>query len=286
MKILVTGALGNVGSYVVEHLDQMGQKIIAADIFIDKLTDKYQNKDNIETTFFDFTKPASFKTALKNVDCVFLMRPPHIGDPKDLLPFIKALKTSNIKLVAFLSLMGVEKKPIPPHHKIEKLIEKHSLPYAHIRPGFFMQNLSGVHAYEIKEYDKIFIPAGKSKTSFIDASDIALAIATVLSSPEKHTNTTYTITGPQSLNYQDVANILSDVLGRDIIYAKPSFLKYRKAYIKERGLDKSYVNITMMLYFMTRMGTAKKVTNEFELLTGKKPRTFKMFAIDNKKAWK
>ncbi|MFP4478035.1 MAG: NmrA family NAD(P)-binding protein [Candidatus Izemoplasmatales bacterium] len=285
MKILITGALGNVGSYVIDQLKPMGEKLIAGDIFIDKLNEKYSNETHIEPVYFDFTDQSTFDKALENVDRVFLMRPPHIGNPSDLLPFILALKKANIKLVVFLSLMGVEKNPIPPHHKIEKLIEKYNIPFTHIRPGFFMQNISGVHAYEIKTYNKIYIPAGKSKTSFIDAKDIGLAIATVLSAPEKHINTSYTITGPESLDYQNIANILSDVLEREITYAKPSFLKYRKFYIKERGLDKSYVNITMMLYFMTRMGTAKKVTQEFERLTGKKPRTFKTFAKENKKAW-
>lgn len=285
MKILITGALGNVGSFVIEHLNNMGEKIVAADISIDKLNEKYKNYENIDLVYFDLTETSTFDNALKNVDRVFLMRPPHLGNPKDLLPFILALKKANIKLVAFLSLMGVENNPIPPHHKIEKLIEKNHLPYVHIRPGFFMQNLSGVHAYEIKEYNQIFVPAGKSKTSFIDAKDIGLGIATVLSSPHKHINTTYTITGPESLTYQAIAKILSNILKRDITYAKPSFLKYRKRYIKKRGLDKSYVNITLILYFMTRMGTAKKVTNDFELLTGNKARSFKTFAEENKNVW-
>jgi hypothetical protein len=37
---------------------------------------------------------------------------------------------------------------------------------------------------------------------------------------------------------------------------------------------------------MTRMGTAKAVTDCYEKLTGKKPTTFKEFAIENADAWK
>jgi hypothetical protein len=54
---------------------------------------------------------------------------------------------------------------------------------------------------------------------------------------------------------------------------------------KKRGLDKNYVSITVMLYFMTRMGTAKMVTQEFEKLTSRKAKTFKQFAESNKSAW-
>ncbi|MBC8062975.1 MAG: NmrA family NAD(P)-binding protein, partial [Clostridiaceae bacterium] len=230
---------------------------------------------------FDFTKKDSFKKALENVDRVFLMRPPHLGKPEDLYPFINAMEAHNIKLVSFLSLMGVENNTIPPHYKIEKYIEKLGIPYAHIRPGFFMQNLSGIHSVEIREKDEIFVPAGKSKTSFIDAADIGLSIATLLNNSEKFKNTAHTITGAESLDYYQVAEILSKVTKRKITYSKPGYLKYRRYYIKNRGLEKGYVNVTVALYFMTRMGTAKKVTGEFYDLTGRTPRSFEDFAKEN-----
>ncbi|WP_286010110.1 NmrA family NAD(P)-binding protein [Clostridium sp. Marseille-Q2269] len=232
---------------------------------------------------FDFKDKTTFHKALKDVDRVFLMRPPHLGKPDDLYPFIDEIKAHNIKLVSFLSLMGVENNTIPPHHKIEKYIEKLEIPYAHVRPGLFMQNLSGIHSVEIREKNEIFIPAGKSKTSFIDAADIGLATAILLHEPEKYKNTAHTITGSEALDYFQIAEILTGVTGRKITYLRPGYLKYRSYYINKRGLDKTYVNVTVALYFMTRMGTAKEVTNCFYKLTGRKPRTFEEFAIDNLK---
>jgi hypothetical protein len=38
----------------------------------------------------------------------------------------------------------------------------------------------------------------------------------------------------------------------------------------------------MALYLMTRLGTAEKVTDEFEKLTGKKPNSFRDFAERNR----
>ena len=284
MKILVTGASGNVGSYVVKELIKMGEEVIAAGTDIIKL--KAMFGDKIEAVHLDLTKQQTFDNALRDVARIFLMRPPHLGKPEDLHPFIDAAQKHNIKLLSFLSLMGVENNTIPPHHKIEKYIEEKGIPFAHIRPGFFMQNVSGIHSNEIKELDKIFVPAGKSKTSFIDTADIGLAVATVLHEAEKYKNTAHTITGPEALDYYQVADVLRKVTGRKIIYDKPGFLKYRSYYINNRGLDKKYVNVTVALYFMTRMGTAKDVTGDFYKLTGKQPRTFEEFAKENVDAFK
>jgi len=279
MKILVTGASGNVGSYVVRELLNKREDVVVAGTNIKKLKKIFGDKVNAVAC--DFTDKSTYDDALKGVDRVFLMRPPHLGKPEELYPFIDSMKAHNIKLVSFLSLMGVENNTIPPHHKIEKYIEKIGLSYAHIRPGFFMQNLSGIHSVEIREKNEIFVPAGKSKTSFIDAEDIGLSVATLLHDPEKFRNTAHTITGAESLDYYEVAEILSKVTKRKITYKKPSYLKYRSYYIKKRELDKKYVNVTVALYFMTRMGTAKRITNTFFELTGRKPKTFYAFAINN-----
>jgi uncharacterized protein YbjT (DUF2867 family) len=238
--------------------------------------------NDVEIVEFDFTRPETFENALKEVDRIFLMRPPHLGKPSDLFPFIECIKKHSIKLIAFLSLMGIENNPMPPHYKIEKKIEQLELPYSHIRPGFFMQNISGIHAEEICTKDMIYIPAGKSKTSFIDAHDIGLAVATILHNADQHKNSNYTLTGSEALDYFQVASILSHELGRRIRYAKPSLLNYRNHYIVHRKLDKSYVNVTVALYIMTRLGTAKTITHDYVKLVGKQPTRFEEFVRNNR----
>jgi uncharacterized protein YbjT (DUF2867 family) len=283
-KVMVTGALGNVGGYVAKFLIENGQDVVAADINVEALQGKYGDK--VKSVFFDFTDSKTFLTALQDVDRVFIMRPPHLGKPEDLKPFIETLKSkSGIKLVSFLSLIGVENNPIPPHHKIEKYIERAGIPFCHIRPSFFMQNISGIHAFEIKHYDRIVVPIKKVLTSFIDAEDIGEITAKVLSEPNKHLNRGYSITGSEAIDYYTASKILSEELARTITYAnpKPSFAK--KYWIEVRGLDKEYSKVMGMLYMMTRMGTAKKTTTTFEDVMGKKPQTFRQFVKKNLSAW-
>lgn len=284
-KIMVTGALGNVGGYVAKHLILNNQDIVVADINLEALKNKYGQ--DVKAVYFDFMDPSTYEPALKDVDRVFIMRPPHIGDPKDIKPFIEALsRIKHFKLVSFLSLIGIEKNPVPPHNKIEKYIEKAGLPYCHIRPSFFMQNLSGVHAHEIKYFNKIVVPVKSALTSFIDAEDIGEITAKVLSNPEQHRNKAYSITGPEALGYVEVAKIMSQLLGREITYSNPSPAFAKKYWIQVRGIDKKYATVMGLLYMMTRMGTAKTVTKTFEEVMGKKPQTFNEFVIKNLDTWK
>lgn len=283
-KIMVTGALGNVGGYVARYAMENGEQVKAADINVEALKTKYG--EAVESVYFDFTDPGTFSAALEDVDRVFIMRPPHLGKPDDLKPFVDALKArGGIRLVSFLSLIGVENNPVPPHHKIEKFIEQAGLPYCHIRPSFFMQNISGVHAFEIKHFDRIVVPVKNALTSFIDAEDIGEITAKVLCEPEKHKNKGYSITGPEAIDYWKAAEILSKELGRKITYANPKPSLAKRYWINVRGLDKEYSTVMGMLYMMTRMGTAKEVTTVFEDVMGKKPQTFEQFVRKNLSAW-
>ncbi|MGL5721880.1 MAG: NmrA family NAD(P)-binding protein [Brevinema sp.] len=283
-KILITGATGNVGNYVAKYACQNGDPILCAGTNIDRLKTLFgQNTDCVT---FDFSKPSTFEAALHNVDRVFLIRPPHLGKPQDLYPFIDAMKAqNNIKLVSFLSLIGIEHNPIPPHYKIEKYIEKSGLPFCHLRPGFFMQNLSGIHAFEILHFDRVVVPVKNALTSFIDAEDIGELAAKILSQPENHQNKGYSITGYEAIDYWQVAQILSEELKRPITYANPSPRFAKKYWTDIRGLDKTYAFVMSMLYLMTRMGTAKQVTTVFEDIMGKKPQNFRQFVQKNLSAW-
>ena len=283
-KILITGALGNVGGFVAKYSLLNHQEIKLADINEDALKEKYG--EGQEVVYFDFTDPMTFSEALEGVDRVFLMRPPHLGKPEDLKPFIEALqKIQSIRLVCFLSLIGIEKNPIPPHYKIEKYLVKAGLKYCFIRPSFFMQNLTGIHAAEIKHFNRVIVPVRDALTSFIDTEDVGELIGKVFSEAHLHENSAYSITGGEALSYWQVSEILSEALGREILYTnpKPSFAK--NYWINVRGIDKKFASVMGMLYMMTRFGTAKRTTPTFEQVMGKKPETFRGFVNKNRGTW-
>ena len=281
-KILVTGATGNIGRYVVNELVQKGESVIAGVINKDQAQDVLNHVCEIQE--FDFLNAETFLKALQGVDRIFLMRPPALANPKaDMLPFLAAAKKAGVTKICFVSLVGVEKNPMVPHRKIEEMIKELDFNYVFLRPSFFMQNLNTTHVTEIKERHELFIPVGKALTSFIDTRDIALAASIVLCD-ETRINQTFTLTGSQAISYEEVATILSRVLNRQITYKNPSLLAFRKEQLR-RGTKKEFANVMTMLYLMTKLGTAKLVTDELENLIQRKPITFEQYAKDHQQYW-
>lgn len=281
MKILITGMTGNVGSEVAHSLYNKGIPFEAGVRNLEKAKQEFGS--HYEYVEFDFLNPLTFVKAFENITSLFLVRPPALGDFQQIKPVIDFAVDSGVKRIVFLSLMGIERNPIPPHYKIEKYIRSLNISYTFLRPGFFMQNLNQAHCQDIKDHNDIYIPAGHAKVSFIDARDIGEIAAKTLSEPG-HENKSYTLTGKEALRYNQVAAIFSYVLKREVTYSNPSPLRFRKTMI-DRGVDKKFVNVMVGLYLTTRMGMAKAVTPDTEVLLGRSPRTVTEYVRDYSQHW-
>lgn len=275
-KILVTGATGNVGRELVRLLAEADADVRACvrDASLDAGLPA-----SVDLVTFDFADPHTFPAALAGVDRVFFMRPPHMSDASAFEPFVAAMRDAGVTQVVFLSLMGVERNPVVPHHAIEKLLRGSGLGWTFLRPGFYMQNLSTTHLRDIRERDEVFVPAGNGKTSFIDATDIAACAAVLLTEPD-HIGQAYTITGPRALTYGEVADILTTVTGRTITYTRPSGRAFAR-HMSELGFDREMITVMRGIYLVAKLGMAGGVTDELERLIGRPPRTFEQFAADN-----
>ena len=79
--LLVTGATGNIGRVVVEQLLAAGQRVRAAGQTTESV--KRMFGDRVEAIALDFTDEVTWPGAFDGVRQMFLMRPPHLGKPKN-----------------------------------------------------------------------------------------------------------------------------------------------------------------------------------------------------------
>jgi uncharacterized protein YbjT (DUF2867 family) len=87
-----------------------------------------------------------------------------------------------------------------------------------LRPLWFMQNLLN-EAGDISDTGTFSLNMASARIGMTDVRDIAECAARVLlDDPDRHHGQTYTLTGPRSLTFDEVADQLSLALGRPITY--------------------------------------------------------------------
>lgn len=272
--ILVTGATGNVGAEVVRLLLERGERVRGA-----VLPGDTRLIAGAEPVSFDFEDATTFAAALADVDRVFLMRPPQMGDARAFEPFLAAMRDADVRQVVFLSLLGVERNPVVPHHAIEKRLHASGLGWTMLRPSFFMQNLTTTHLADIRDRGEIILPAGGGRTSFIDARDIAAAAVVVLTEDE-HLGRAYALTGSEALTYAECAAMIAEECGRPVRYASVSGRAFAR-HMASLGHPAKFITVMRGIYLVARLRMAATVTDELRALIGREPTTFRQFAADH-----
>ncbi len=279
--IVVTGATGTVGSELVRLLHAAGQPVRAA--ATDPEAARTRLGPGVATVEFAFDRPATHAEALRGARALFLMRPPQMADARAFAPTIDAARDAGIERIAFLSLQGVERNAVVPHHRIERLVRESGVAWTFLRPSFFMQNLSGVHRDEIRLRDRVSVPAGRGRTAFVDARDVAAVAAKTLTEPG-HERQAYELTGSEALDYAEVARILSDELGRAIRYDRASAVGFWLA-TRRAGHPAGFATVMTALYTVARLGLAARRSDTTRALLGRQPITFQQFAHDHAPVW-
>jgi uncharacterized protein YbjT (DUF2867 family) len=278
--ILITGASGNIGYETIRGMYslQTRQQIIAGDYQPEAAKIVLQVFPSLQFRKLDFADPSTFDAALEGVDIVFLLRPPQLADiQRYFSPFVQAMKRNNVTKVVFLSVQGVEDQPLIPHHKLEKLIEKEQLDYVFLRPGYFMQNLTTTLLPEIKSRNTLFIPSGKLKFNWVDARDIGMVGAHVLSDFDYFRMKALEITGSEFTGFDYVVRLMSEISGKSLRYESPNLVKFF-LHKRKLGMAPAMIFVMIMLHFLPRFGDNKqRLTTTVKDITGKNPGTLRDF---------
>jgi len=282
-NIFITGATGNVGIAVLEALKNLNMSFeIYAGIRDLKKEKVILERFNLKTIPFDFTDINTFKPALAQCDILFLLRPPNISDVKQFFnPLIETAIQCGVTHIVFLSVQGVEKSTIIPHHKIEKLIVESKIPYTFLRPAYFMQNFTTTLRNDLIVNKRIFLPAGKAKFTVIDVIDIGKVAARILTETNNHVDKSYELTNREKLTFGEMTEKLSKGLNMTIQYESPNLIKFFLVKRKEK-MPVILILVMIMLHYFPRFQKEPNITDWVKKITDDEPKTFDEFVFENK----
>jgi uncharacterized protein YbjT (DUF2867 family) len=213
--VLLTGATGNVGSGLVPRLRAAGVTVRA----LTHSEGKAQplRDQGAQVVLGDLDRPETLDAAVAGVEEIYLVTWNGPTATQQVGNLIAAAQRAGRPHIVRQSGYGSPKsRIIQDHQACDALIEASGLPYTFIAPTFFMQNVM-MAAETVASDGKIYMPFKSGKLGMIDIRDVVDVAAKVLTT-DGHEGRRYTLTGPQSISFYDVAAALSAVLSRPVEY--------------------------------------------------------------------
>jgi uncharacterized protein YbjT (DUF2867 family) len=215
--VLVTGAAGTIGSRLLRLLQRHDLTVRA---LVRDPGRAPAPRPGLDVVVGDFARPASIRSALAGADAVFLL----CGNVPEQVQYectvIDEAARAGVGRIVKQSARGAD--PASPvaywrwHALIEQHLEQSSVPSVVLRPSFLMTNLLAA-ADQVRGQGMLVAPAGTARISMIDPSDVA-AVAAVALTGDGHVGHTYVLSGPDALDYGQVAAALTEVTGSAVRY--------------------------------------------------------------------
>lgn len=277
--ILITGATGNIGTEVIKKLAE-GKHPIRA--FVRNRT---QARDialpGVDLVEGDFAKPKTFSRALEGVETLFLLTPSSAGAEQQQCNFVDAAKTARVKRIVKLSQLGASAKAHGRfqrwHGAVEDYIIKSKIPYTLLRPNLFMQGLLNFRP-TISSQGVFFAPVSQARISVVDVRDVGAVAAKALIET-KHEGKTYDLTGPEALTHAEMAEQLSQAVGKPIKHVEVLPVVMKETLLKS-GLPEWQAEGVVEDYEHYRKGEAEQVASTIRDVTGHEASYFAQFALD------
>jgi uncharacterized protein YbjT (DUF2867 family) len=279
--ILITGATGKSGHALSKRLLDTNHPVR---VFVrDAAKAEGLKAAGAELAVGDLSNRDSVMRALEGVERAYLVLA-NTEDQADLeAGFADCAKVQGVKLLVKQSSMEAEagvEKPFPQSHlKSEAHIKASGLNWTMVRPTFFTQMLM-MTARTIQADNKIVFPMGTGKVGCTDVRDVAEVAAKILTE-DGHEQTSYNLTGPELLDFDQIADIFSEVLDRKITYVDQPMDEFR-AMMGRVVPDPWRVNGVCEELQALADGCTKHTTNTIETLLGRPGRSARAFIEEHK----
>jgi uncharacterized protein YbjT (DUF2867 family) len=224
--ILVTGATGRPGSAVIREFVRHGTPVRAL-VRDAARAAVLRGLPDVDVVLGDMLAPETLHGALAGVDRVLMISGAGPQMLETQCTFIDAANRAGVEhIVKFSgqdSIDGFDPerfRSTRSHEQIQRYLVGSGMSWTMLRPSQFMQ----VYFEEtptIVETGELRLPLGEATLAPVDIADIAEVAYQVLTT-SGHRDKTYTMTGPEALTMNEVAERISAAIGKSVRYADVS----------------------------------------------------------------
>lgn len=290
--ILITGT-ADLGTVVIENLlKHINASKIVVLVHHQSETKTLQSLGVI-TRIADYGNKESLLKAFKGVEKLLLISSQGNNDANDHRNVISMAKEAHVKHL--FSITGAFNPQVKdsllqdlyaPFITTEKMIKESGINYTLFQKCLYMETILMFVRKQVLETG-ISFPAAEGKASYVTSTDIGEAIANALLG-NGHVNKTYILANTETYCFGDIAEILSKLSGKTVIYYSPNPKKFEQQ-LKSDGIDEKNINFIALLAQIISNNEFDIKSNDLQMLLGRKPKDITSYLsetfIENFSIW-
>ena len=280
-RILVTGATGKTGNFVVEQLLKREFPVRA---FVHRIDERSERLEALGAEILqgDFLDLQSVRSAMRGVKRIYFCYPPQ-GDRllEAATNVAVAARDVGVRALVNMSQISAREKatsPLARHHWLsEQVLDWANIGASHIHPTFFAEDLYLFSGPSIAEAGKLVLPFGDGKHAPVTAEDIARVVVGILADPEPHVGQHYILTGPRDMTIAEMAEVLTTELGKPVEYVNLPIQQWRTALVEKAGMPEFLATHLAAVAQDHQDGVFSAETDVVEKIGGRPPQSLAEF---------
>ncbi|MBA8817380.1 uncharacterized protein YbjT (DUF2867 family) [Microbacterium halimionae] len=271
--IAVTGSTGALGGKVASLLSDDGYslRLLARS---PERAPALPNSAVVECNFGDLDQATE---ALRGVEVLFMVSAAEHEDRlAQHLTFVDAAQAAGIKHIIYTSFQGAAPGALftlaRDHYATEQHIKASGMSWTMLRDSFYLDFLTAV----VGEDGVIRGPAGDGRVAAVSRDDVARVAAEVLRNPKAHAVTTYDLTGPTAVSFDETAKIISKATGQRVTFHNETLAEAYESR-KPWGAPDWQNDAWVSTYTAIAAGEVSAVSDAVEKITGQKPMSLEQF---------
>lgn len=277
--ILVTGASGQLGQRIVQHLlarqPQTGARRLAVSVREPSRVTHLVEK-GIEVRVGNFDHPRQLAQAFTGVDRLVLVstdgpRPVRVEQHRNAIAAARNAGVGHILYTSFLDADAASLSEFAQvHADTEAALAESGMPCTILRNGLYADFLPMAFAAALHT-GVLELPAGQGRVSYISRNDLAEAIAAAALAPRLEKKV-YQLTGQTSHDYADLAARVSRVTGVPLQYRAIPEEQYARGLLAH-GVPDWFAYALANMYTAAAQDRFACCTNDVAALLGHPPRS-------------